>query len=158
MYRKFIEMAKLLNIYLNPLDHFIKRKLKIEHYVRYVDDMVLIGITRERALECKTSIAKFLRDHLGLELSKSSIQKVKRGINFVGYRTWQSKRFIRKYSLYKFGKKVKSQNISGVVSLLGHAMDTSSLPYMLGYLRSAPNMLNRVPCRYRRLLCSLSAK
>ena len=31
-------------IYLNPLDHFIKRVLKVKRYVRYVDDFILIGI------------------------------------------------------------------------------------------------------------------
>ena len=31
------------NVYLNELDHFIKRELKCRHYLRYVDDVVLLA-------------------------------------------------------------------------------------------------------------------
>ncbi|RJX20282.1 MAG: hypothetical protein C4563_06385, partial [Desulfobulbus sp.] len=89
-------------IYLNPLDHFIKRVLKVRHYVRYVDDFVLVGLTREQCLSCRLRIIEFLKNELRLELSKTTIQKIRRGINFVGYRTWRTCRVIRKYSLYKF--------------------------------------------------------
>ena len=86
-------------IYLNPLDHFIKRVLKVKHYVRYVDDFILIGLTREKCLEYKKLTVNFLKNELGLVLSKFTIQKIKRGVNFVGYRTWKNRRLIRKYSL-----------------------------------------------------------
>jgi len=118
-------------IYLNPLDHFIKRTLKIKHYVRYVDDFILFGLTRGRCLEIRSVIVAFIKKELCLQLSKSTIQKIKSGVNFVGYRTWKSKRFIRKYSLYKFKKNVKKGKQESVVSLLGHAKRTNSLPYML---------------------------
>ena len=28
--------------YLNDLDHFIKEKLRIHHYIRYMDDLIFI--------------------------------------------------------------------------------------------------------------------
>ncbi len=31
------------NVYMNPFDHFVKRELRCEGYVRYVDDMLLFG-------------------------------------------------------------------------------------------------------------------
>lgn len=140
------------SIYLNPLDHFVKRILKVKHYVRYVDDFILIGLTRGKCLGYRAQIIKFLRENLELELSKSTIQKVKYGLNFVGYRTWKTKRFIRKYSLYKFRRKVKEGKQESVVSLLGHAKQTNSLPYMLKVLKEAPNAKNIiVPQDYRRL-------
>ena len=37
-------------IYLNPLDHYIKRELQIKHYCRYVDDFILFGITHKQAV------------------------------------------------------------------------------------------------------------
>lgn len=145
-------------IYLNPVDHFIKRTLKIRRYLRYVDDMVLVGLTRLQCLKLRARIVNFLRDRLHLGLSKSSIQKVKRGVNFVGYRTWASRRFIRKYSLYKFGKRIRTGKIEAVISLLGHAKATQSLPYMLWTIRDrAPLILNRIPDNYRRMLCSLTS-
>ena len=89
-------------IYLNPLDHYIKRVLKARHYARYVDDFILIGITRAEALSHRAAIVEFLVDRLGLELSKSTIAPVRRGANFVGYRTWASRRFVRRHALYTY--------------------------------------------------------
>ena len=126
-------------IYLNPLDHFVKRVLKIKHYVRYVDDFILLGVTRDECLKYRKQIVEFIKENLELELSKSTIQKIKRGINFVGYRTWKTKRFIRKYSLYKFKKMIKKGKQESIVSLLGHAKRTNSLPYMLNILKEAAN-------------------
>ena len=138
-------------IYLNPLDHFVKRVLKIKHYVRYVDDFILFGLTRDQCLEYRAQIVEFIRGKLELGLSKSTIQKVKRGINFVGYRTWKTKRFIRKYSLYKFKKMVKKDKQESIISLLGHAKKTSSLIYMLKILKGTTNVKNiQIPEDYRR--------
>lgn len=122
-------------IYLNPLDHFIKRMLKIKHYVRYVDDFILIGYLREQCVSFKTKIIEYLKSNLRLELSRLTIAKIKKGINFCGYRTWRSLVFIRKYSLYKFRRAVKREKQEVVNSLLGHAKNTNSLPYMLNIIR-----------------------
>jgi len=115
-------------IYLNPLDHFIKRDLKSRSYVRYVDDFVVIGVTLDEAKQMKERIEKFLHVKLELEYSHWTVAKIKRGINFVGYRTWKNKKFIRKHSLFKFTKAVKAQNIDTMVSLIGHAKHSASLP------------------------------
>lgn len=142
-------------IYLNPLDHFIKRVLKVKHYVRYVDDFILIGLSRDKCLEYKRLIVDFLKDNLRLKLSKSTIQKVKRGVNFVGYRTWKNKRLIRKYSLYKFKRAVKKAKQLSIVSLLGHAKQTNSLKYMLKIMKESPNAKALVlPKSYRGLYYS----
>jgi retron-type reverse transcriptase len=137
-------------IYLNPLDHFIKRELKVQHYVRYVDDFILFGLARDSCLICRAQIMNFLREKLHLKLSKSTIQKIKRGVNFVGYRTWQNRRLIRKYSLYKFRRMVKKGKQESIVSLLGHAKRTNSLFYMLQIIKESPNGKDiQIPESYR---------
>jgi len=139
-------------IYLNPLDHFIKRILKIKHYVRYVDDFILIGLTRDKCLECKRNIITYLKDNLYLVLSKFTIQKIKRGVNFVGYRTWQSYKLIRKYSLYNFKRSVRKGKLQSIVSLLGHAKDTLSLRHMLNIIKEANHAKNiQIPKSYRQI-------
>mgnify|MGYP003586613770 CR=1 FL=1 len=122
-------------IYLNALDHYVKRVLKVRKYCRYVDDFVLFDLTREQCLDYKDKIEAFLRSVLNLELSKWSIQKTRKGLNFVGYRTWRSSRFIRKYSLHKFRRYVERGKKDGIISLLGHAKQTCSLRYMMDYLQ-----------------------
>lgn len=122
-------------IYLNPLDHYVKRDLKVRRYARYVDDFVLIGLSRDECLAHRANIERFLSDELCLSLSKSTISKVKRGVNFVGYRTWRSRRFIRKHSLYRFRRAVKHGDLQAAVSLLGHARRTASMRHMLRLAR-----------------------
>lgn len=117
-------------IYLNPLDHFIKRELKVSHYCRYVDDFVLFGLTRERALACREKAIAFLQT-LKLELSKSTLAPVARGLNFVGYRTWASKRFIRRRSLYHYRRALRLGLVEAATALLGHARHTHSHQHML---------------------------
>lgn len=105
-------------IYLNPLDHYIKRILKIKHYVRYVDDFILIGLTRDKCLGYKDEIITYLKNSLSLVLSKFTIQKIKRGVNFVGYRTWQSYKLIRKYSLCNFKRGVKKLSLNHMLKII----------------------------------------
>ncbi|MFK5937733.1 MAG: reverse transcriptase/maturase family protein [Sulfurimonas sp.] len=116
-------------IYLNPLDHFVKRELKVKSYVRYVDDFVLIGFTLKEAKELQLKCEKFVQEKLNLELSHWHIQKIKRGINFVGYRTWKSIKFVRKHSVYKMKKSIKKSKVESIISLIGHAKGTGTIPY-----------------------------
>lgn len=139
-------------IYLDPLDHFVKRDLGIRHYARYVDDFLLIGLDRRDAEACAQAIERFLDVHLSLRLSRLTIARVTRGINFVGYRTWASRRFVRKHSLFTFRRSVRAGRIESVVSSLGHARKTASLRHMLNTTRTADHGLHhRLPQAYRRL-------
>jgi RNA-directed DNA polymerase len=118
-------------IYLNPLDHFIKRDLKIKRYCRYVDDFVLFDISKDQAIIYRARIVEFLRDKLKLELSRSTIAPTARGLNFVGYRTWRTRRFIRKRSLYNFRQAVKNNSVESAASIIGHARKTHSMQHLL---------------------------
>ena len=137
-------------IYLNPLDHFVKRQLKVRHYCRYVDDFVLFGLTRAQCVEYKERIERFIATELNLEFSKYTIAPVSKGVNFVGYRTWASRRFIRKHSLYNFRRAVRDQKLASVVSILGHARHTHSFNSLIASLKEQDHALHRqLPKVYR---------
>lgn len=144
-------------IYLNPLDHLVKRVLKVIHYVRYVDDFMLIGLSREECMRMRAQIVDFLKRFLELDLSRSSIQRIKKGVNFCGYRMWQTRTFIRKHSLYKFQKAIRKGDQESINSLLGHAKATNSLKFMLNKIKEEiDNGQNlQVPKSYRRVYDSL---
>jgi RNA-directed DNA polymerase len=116
-------------VYLNPLDHFVKRELNVKSYVRYVDDFVLIGLTLDEAKNAKDLCEEFVKNELNLELSHWHIQKIKRGINFVGYRTWKRIKFVRKHSIYKMKKAIKKLKVESIISLIGHAKSTGTILY-----------------------------
>lgn len=123
-------------IYLNPLDHYIKRVLKCKRYIRYVDDFVIIGESKERCRFLKTEIERFIKDQLKLELSKWKIAPISKGINFVGYRTWKHKRIIRKRSMKVFNKALRKRKDNSLQSCLGHALNTSSYSGMVKKLEN----------------------
>lgn len=74
------------NVYLNALDQFIKYNLKARHYVRYVDDMVLLHEDPAWLNHAAKQIGAFVTDRLQLQLNprKTIIQPVSRGVDFVG--------------------------------------------------------------------------
>jgi len=74
-------------IYLDDLDRFIKEKLRIKFYVRYMDDFILVHHDKEYLKHCKREIEKFAQDRLVLRLNKKTqIVQLKNGIDFIGFR------------------------------------------------------------------------
>ena len=118
-------------IYLNPLDTYIKRELRFKKFVRYVDDFVILDLSLQEAQEAKAKIIAFLKDKLGLELSKCHIAKVKKGINFTGYRIWKTHRLVRKHTLYRFKKHCKKGNIHSCISSISNATHTQSFKFYI---------------------------
>ena len=53
---------------LNELDQFVKHKLKIKYYIRYVDDFVILHESKEQLENWKEEISSFLIEKLKLEL------------------------------------------------------------------------------------------
>ncbi|MBQ6449630.1 RNA-directed DNA polymerase [bacterium] len=74
------------NIFLHELDSFVKHKLRIKYYGRYVDDFVLVDTSKQRLLAAHWEIERFLatRLHLTLHPHKVYIQPVTHGVTFVG--------------------------------------------------------------------------
>lgn len=116
-------------VYLDRLDHWIKRVKKKRYYARYVDDFVIIGLSINEAKELKIDIEKYIKEKMGLEFSKFHIAKIKKGINFVGFRTWKSTKYVRKRSLHNFNKALKKGKLKSLVSIIGNAKDTATYSY-----------------------------
>ncbi|MDH6153746.1 RNA-directed DNA polymerase [Polynucleobacter sphagniphilus] len=96
------------NLYLNPLDQFVRHQLKISAYLRYVDDFMILGETPEKLLEQMQQINQFLMDRLQLQLHphKTVLQKVTQGSNFLGYIVLPHHRYIRERTLRALKKRI----------------------------------------------------
>jgi RNA-directed DNA polymerase len=97
------------NVYLNELDQFVKRTLHCRYYLRYVDDLVLLAEAPEVLLEWREHLATFLHIALRLSLREPAAVPcdVRRGIDFVGWRTWWKKRLPRRLTLSHFDARVR---------------------------------------------------
>lgn len=71
---------------LSPMDHYIKERLRVRWYLRYMDDFILIHPDRERLEECREEIERYLAG-IGLILhpTKTRIYPIKKGIKLLGF-------------------------------------------------------------------------
>ena len=51
------------NVYLNPLDHFVKESLGCGAYVRYVDDFALFSNSKRQLQEWRIALSRFLESY-----------------------------------------------------------------------------------------------
>ena len=89
------------NVYLNELDQFVKHQLKVRAYLRYVDDFVLLADDPQTLVRWQAQIARFLGDHLHLELhpGKTVLQRCRQGIDFLGSVVYPDHCLIRQRSI-----------------------------------------------------------
>lgn len=85
------------NVVLNELDQFIKHTLKVEHYVRYVDDFVLLSHDRDQLRVWQVQIEVFLQNMLGLKIkNERHLAPLSQGIDFLGYIVFPTHRLVRR--------------------------------------------------------------
>lgn len=78
---QLIELAVL-----DDLDHYLKERMRIKYYVRYMDDFILIHPDKAFLQECKKIIENLLHD-IGLELNaKTTIYPLRQGVKFLQWR------------------------------------------------------------------------
>lgn len=135
-------------MYLNELDHYIKKNLKIKYYIRYMDDGILLHENKEYLEYCLKEIEKILNKYKLKLNNKTKIINIKNGFEFLGFKffiknnkvimkvkTQTKKRFKRK--IKKLNKLVDNKKIAREVlkqvqdSYIGHLKhgNTNNLIY-----------------------------
>lgn len=99
-------------LYLDRIDRFIKERLRVKFYVRYMDDMILLVSERTEARQILESVRLEVEKEKLLLNPKSCIIPVKNGVEFLGWR-------------FKFGKNgkivqtVKAQSRKRILKKVG---------------------------------------
>jgi len=127
------------NLYLNDLDQYAKHDLKAKHYIRYVDDFVILHESKEQLEVWKNDINNFLKEKLKIELhpSKSNVLKLSSGINFLGFRIFYHYKLIRKSNLKNFERKFNNLRILFDEEIIGREKALESLEGWLAYCSHA---------------------
>ncbi len=123
------------NVYLDPLDHFVKESIRCRAYVRYVDDLLLFSSSKARLHEAHAAI----RDccvtlRVQLHSRKCFVAPVSNGVTFLGYRIFpgyrrleagnvkRARRRIRRYDQeVQAGTRSSEQARTCVQSWVAHA-------------------------------------
>ena len=96
------------NHYLSDLDHFIKEKLRVPGYVRYMDDMALWRSEKAELKEDFKRVQDFIETRLRCALKPESLQPSRNGLPFLGYRVFPYYVRLLAKSKLRYIKKLRS--------------------------------------------------
>ena len=120
------------NVYMNRFDHFVKEKLKVPGYIRYVDDFVLFGDNKSQLKDWKDAIEAYLsKIRLTFHPDKTQIFQTKKGVPFLGFQVYPYHRYVRKEKVWRHRRHLRKQLkkldegnkenfVAGLNSWLGH--------------------------------------
>jgi RNA-directed DNA polymerase len=81
------------NLYLNDLDQFVKRHLKVKHYLRYMDDMLFFAQEKSTAWQLADEVRACAARHtLDIPPHKTQLFRTQTGVHFLGYRIFSAAR------------------------------------------------------------------
>lgn len=120
------------NLYLTYFDHWMKETHKCKHYFRYCDDIVILHKDKNYLHQLRKRIETYIDKNLNLQLKENwQVFPVnKRAIDFLGYRFYHRKIFLRKSIAKKFKRKTinikknhrilsKEQILNSIMSYFG---------------------------------------
>lgn len=98
------------NVYLHPLDAFVKQTLRCRGYVRYSDDFLLFAADKSTLHGWRAEIVSFLQTlRLTLHEKKAQVFPVKNGINFLGWRLFPHHRRLRRENVRYAVRRLRQQ-------------------------------------------------
>ena len=126
------------NFYLQDLDHFIKEKLHVKYYIRYMDDIVLFSSNKRKLRYIKEEIEKFLNSE-GLELKDNwkLFLTDSRPLDFLGFRFYRDHITLRRRNALRIKRRVKK--IKRRFELYGHIrlQDASAMVSYFGWIKNS---------------------
>ncbi len=125
------------NHYLALTDHFIKERLGVKPYVRYMDDFVIWHSELEALQSIQQNITDFLTTHLALSLKTSYINKTTHGLPFLGFRLFPHKRLLSRRSKVRFRTKMMQLKAAWEVSEISEAKMQQQATALLDFVRKA---------------------
>lgn len=117
------------NFYLTYFDHWLKEVVKVKHYFRYADDLVILSGSKPYLHQLLAQIKEYLSVQLKLTVKENYqvFPVAARGIDFVGYRFYHSHTLLRKSIKKRFARKVaKGASLASIASYYGWAKHCSS--------------------------------
>lgn len=96
------------NVYLNELDHYVKRTLRCRAYVRYMDDFLVFGNDKAELHRVRQAIAEFLQTlRLTLHPRKQRVYPVRTGMDFVGFVSFPHRVKLRRDNVRRFTRRLR---------------------------------------------------
>lgn len=117
------------NLFLNELDHKIKEKNK--SYIRYADDMIIIGDKVELQNILKMVTQWLSENKLCLKHTTHIAPFSSRPLDFIGFRFYRTHTRPRKATIFRTLKKLRKKNYSFLPSIFGWVSCSKSCKILL---------------------------
>lgn len=102
------------NIYLSDFDHWAKQDLGLTCYIRYVDDVIILGASAAELRQVALSIASRLdTDGLTVHPRKMRLAPVRAGIPFLGYVIWPNHISAGQYLRQRYHYRLREHETQG---------------------------------------------
>lgn len=139
------------NFYLSGLDHFIKEHLRIEGYVRYMDDEVLWADEKDTLWDAASRIQAYLEEQLFLRLKPGTlyVAPVLQGLPFLGFRIFPGVLRIARPGWRRFRRKLEARNSGFAKGAIDSEQWSRSMASLVGYLQQADTRNLRASFLYR---------
>lgn len=100
------------NFYLSAFDHWIKEVKGVKHYFRYMDDIVILHESKEYLHRLRKEIDEYFHTKLKLTIKENwqVFPTFKRGLDYVGYRSFLEYTLLRKSTCKTFKAKMVAIN------------------------------------------------
>lgn len=95
------------NVYLNPLDQFVKRRLRCKAYVRYVDDLLLFADNKATLWDWKEAVTDKLADLRLTAHPGAQPRPVGEGIPFLGFQIFPDKMRLKRRKVIAYRRKFR---------------------------------------------------
>lgn len=125
------------NFYLGFLDRFVKEKLRIRGYVRYMDDLMLWSDDRGRLAAAEARCRDFLTTNLGLEFKPACVIHSARGVDFLGCRILPTHTLLSRRSRRRYGRRIRTLSRAFRLGLLDERGLQTRLEAATAFARAA---------------------
>lgn len=127
------------NFYLGELDHYLKERLRVKGYLRYMDDFICFADDKARLHEFLKEIRGFTGDVLKLELKEKALRiaPVSDGVLFLGFRVYPNLIRIQRVNLVRFRRKLKRKEAAYQEGRLSREELIESTASMIAHLSHA---------------------
>jgi hypothetical protein len=129
------------NLYLDELDHHLKEDLRLPAYLRYVDDLVVLGDDKGFLGEIRHRVSERLAGlRLVLHPHKAHIAPTRAGLDLLGYRVFPDRRLLRNDNGHRFARRLRAFAEAYAAGRLGWQDFDASVQSWLGHARHADTL------------------
>lgn len=133
------------NLYLGELDHFVKDHLRIEGYIRYMDDSVALSNEKKELHQLLGEVRKFSNENLKLNLKEKVVRvaPVAEGIPFLGFRIYPDMVRLQRSNLVRWRKKMRKKHEHFLTGLISEEKFVSALQSMMAHITHSNSLTLR---------------